>query len=139
MHEDDETTEAYEDLQAEVRAETGIPVDDTAPDIDDEIEPIAPPGTIAVELGEGGPTIRILPYTDWSSRSISAVRAGDFESWAQDCLAGWDFDIWLEHRDNKGPTFADIQYAMDQWQERGGQSAGKSRRERRSLERMRRR
>lgn len=84
-----------------------------------------PEGVVAAPLGnldEGGIEMHILPVDAWRSSAQTALRSGDFETWAQSSLAGDDFERWLE----RDPTLGEIKAMFDVWGEKTGQSTGKS-------------
>jgi hypothetical protein len=101
------------------------------------VEPPAQPipaGSTQVSLC--GETVYVKPRERWRSSALSALNRGDFDGWAESCLArDADVELWLE----LDPTIEDIEAMFADYQERTGQSAGKSRGLRRSSTPMRRR
>lgn len=111
-----EPTNPVDALRAEVAAE----------------ETANPEGWAEVPLGDA--TVRILSPLDWRSSAHAALQSGDFESWAELCLAPGDYDnVWVQ----LDPTLREINEMFDAWSRITGQgSAGKSQNLRRSLRRM---
>lgn len=83
-------------------------------------------GSIEVPLCDA--TVRVLPTNEWRSRAIRSMREGDYDTWAELCLAGDDYDIWTD----VDPTLADVERFFEAWSEATGQDSGKSRASRRS-------
>ncbi len=105
----DATVAAQAEVDHEADAATEAPVE-------------YPKGTVEVPLGDH--VIHVLPVDSWRSSAQSALRTGDFDAWAELCLAGNDFDdVWAE----VAPPLGGITAMFDVWAERTGQSAGKSR------------
>lgn len=97
-----------------------------------------PDGVVEVPLG--GKTVHVLPPDEWTSLAQQDLTSGRFEDWAQDCLAGDDYEnVWAELNDGRGPKLGDIEKMFVAWQEITGQSAGKSRKLRLSSRNGRRR
>jgi len=97
-----------------------------------------PPGTVAAPLGDA--TVHILPADEWTADAQEDLTAGRFSGWAMDALAGDDFDeVWQAQNDGRGPKIGHINAMFDAWMKATGQTLGKSREQRRSLNRARRR
>jgi hypothetical protein len=97
-----------------------------------------PDGTVQVGLGDA--QVHILPSDEWTSGAYQDLSEGKFDSWAEECLAGEDYeDVWLELNDGRGPKLREIEKMFEAWGELTGQSAGKSRNSARSSRRGRRR
>lgn len=124
----------FEDtLRAEVATET-----ERLEDVDDEARDY-PDGAVAVPLegakGRRG-VVHILPVDDWPSSAMSALHVGDFESWADGCLALDDYEqVWMD----LDPSIGQVKALMDEWKALTGQDTGKSNRSPRSLRRTARR
>ncbi len=96
-------------------------------------EPI-PAGSVEVSLC--GKTVYVLPRPQWRSSAVSALNRGDFDMWAQACLArDADFDLWLQ----LDPMIEEIGSFFDSWGEATGQNSGKSRGSKASFVTIRRR
>jgi hypothetical protein len=115
------------DVQAEVDAELAAPERDY------------PEGAVAVRLeGEGGRigVVHILPPDEWPSDANSAMHIGDYESWADGCLALDDFEqVWAPLR----PRMKHINAMFEEYRRLTGQAEGKSAQSPRSLRHMARR
>ena len=99
-------------LQAEVATE----------DERHDVEAEYPPGTVECKLGEH--TIHVLPTDSWKGYANTALREGDFETWAEVSLAGDDYDkVWCE----ADPTVGEINALFDEFAKKTGQDSGKSR------------
>lgn len=111
-----EPTNAVDALAAEVKAE----------------ETANPDGWVEVPLGAA--TVRIASPLDWRSSAHAALQRGDFEGWAEMCLAPGDYDdVWVP----LDPTLREINEMFDEWGRVTGQgSAGKSPISPRSARRM---
>lgn len=97
-----------------------------------------PDGTVQVAVGDK--VVHILPSDEWTSGAYQDLSEGRFEDWAQDCLAGDDYEeVWTELNDGRGPRLREIQDMFETWGELTGQSQGKSRGSNRYSRRMRRR
>lgn len=99
----------------------------------DQPDPGYPDGAIAVRLeGEGGRfgVVHILPPDEWPSDANSAMHVGDYESWADGCLAGDDYEkVWADLR----PRMRNVNAMFEEYQRLTGQDQGKSVQSPRSL------
>lgn len=93
-------------------------------------DPEYPPGAVAVPLvGRDGTrdVIHILPGDQWTSEGFSAMQprpVPDYELWAEDCLAGDDYEqVWRRLR----PTMGGIAEMLEAFYEVTGMDAGKAR------------
>jgi hypothetical protein len=97
-----------------------------------------PDGTVQVALADK--VVHILPPDEWTSGAHQDLTEGRLDAWAEDCLAGDDYDtVWSELNDGRGPKIRDIEAMFAAWTELTGQSAGKSRSSQRFSKRGRRR
>lgn len=97
-----------------------------------------PAGVVRVPLGDGH--VHVLPPDEWTSGAQQDLAEGRFDAWAEDCLAGDDFDeVWAEMNAGRGPKLGQVQAMFEVWGELTGQSSGKSRSSMRSSRRGRRR
>lgn len=113
---------------------TTNPVDALAAEVKAE-QTANPDGTTEAPLGDA--TVRITSPLDWRSSAHAALQRGDFEGWAELCLAGDDYEnVWVP----LDPTLREINDMFEEWGRVTGQgSAGKSPSSPRSLRRMSRR
>lgn len=116
----------------------GDPIPVTTPAEDVPEEPI-PQGALAVPIGdasEGRATVvYVIDRKKWPSSAVAALRGGDYETWAEECLArDVDFKAWLD----LDPRMGEIELMFEAYAELTGATPGKSRNSRRSLMRMRR-
>jgi hypothetical protein len=108
------TLSKVEAIEAEVDAET----DDT------------------IEVPLCDTTVRVLPAGEWRSSAVRALRSGDYDSWAEECLAGDDYaDVWQP----LDPVLNEVEAFFEAWKDATGQDAGKSRASRRSSKTKRKR
>ena len=122
MHPDDEAAinglpEPVDAVRAEVAAEPTP-------------EPVAvseiPDGAIAVPIC--GEIVHILDPASWFSSSMTALHQGDYDSWAEECLAPGDYaNVWCQLNDGRGPRISEVTGAMEVYQRLTGQDLGKSR------------
>lgn len=88
--------------------------------------------TTAVAVPLGDDVVHVLPFKDWPSSAIRALREGDFDTWAEKCLASSedhdDYETWAE----RDPTVAEVDEFFAAWEEATGENVGKSRASRRS-------
>lgn len=120
--------EAAADMRAEVAHEQAVPAV-TAP----ERSP-TPEGAfeVTLETRNGTDTIRILDPNDWPSSANSALHVGEYESWAEACLADGDYEqVWLR----LDPRLGDINRMFVEWKRVSGRDQGKSRQSPASLRR----
>ncbi len=97
-----------------------------------------PDGVVRVPIGDRH--VHLLPPDEWTSGAQQDLAEGRFDAWAEDCLAGGDFDeVWAEMNDGRGPKLGEIEKMFTAWSEVSGQSAGKSRNSLRLSRRGRRR
>jgi hypothetical protein len=89
----------------------------------------------AVEVPLVDETVRVKPLNEWRSSASRALREGDFDTWAEKCLAGDGYDTWLD----LDPTLAEVEDFFTAWGAATGQDTGKSRASRRSSKRTARR
>jgi hypothetical protein len=134
-HPDDRQGEApgqvVADMQAEVYQETA------ATTVEPERSP-TPEGAVEVTLTTrlGTDTIRVLHPDEWSSSANSALHVGEFESWAEACLADGDYEqVWIR----LDPRLGDINEMFKEWRRVSGRDTGKSSRSPASLRRAARR
>jgi hypothetical protein len=84
-------------------------------------------GATAVPLeGIGGRTdvVYVLPNDQWPSWSMSRLQVGDFEAWAERCLApGYYDEVWLD----LDPTMGQVNDMFKALREINGTDSGKSR------------
>jgi hypothetical protein len=109
---------------ADVRAEV-IVEQQRAAQAEDDPDPIYPDGAIAVPLvtPQGRFVVHVLDPQDWPSDANSSMHIGDYESWADGCLAGDDYDkVWRIAQ----PRMRDVGAMMDALREINGQDSGKS-------------
>lgn len=109
--------EAVDDMRAEAYAEQAEPTVTRSP---------APEGSFEVTLTtrNGTDTIRILDPNDWPSSANSALHVGEYESWAESCLADGDYEqVWLR----LDPRLGDINEMFKEWRRVSGRDQGKSR------------
>jgi hypothetical protein len=123
-HPDDRTAaptgEAAADMRAEVAHEQAVPEV-----VEPERSP-TPEGAFEVTLTtkNGTDTIRVLDPNEWPSSANSALHVGEYESWAERCLADGDYeDVWMR----LDPTLKDINAMFVEWRRVSGRDAGKSR------------
>lgn len=133
----DPTDEQHEEGQAPA-AGPGTPaptnaVDALAAEVAAE-QTANPDGWVAVPLGDAGEEVRVKSPLDWRSSAHAALQRGDFEGWAEVCLAADDYEqVWAP----MDPTLREINDMFEEWGRRTGQgSAGKSPSSPRSLRRM---
>jgi hypothetical protein len=89
-----------------------------------------PDGVVRVPLADKH--VHILPPDEWTSGAHQDLTEGRLEAWAEDCLAGADYDeVWAELNDGRGPKISQIEKMFEVWAELTGQSSGKSRNSRR--------
>ena len=87
-----------------------------------------------------GQVVRVKNPRDWYTAAMSALQVGDFEAWAEDALAGDDYDkVWCQVNSGRGPTNGDVEDFFDAYRQATGADPGKSRDLRRSLRRTGRR
>ena len=121
------------DLTAEVNVEQARAAGTILGDTEGAEDRPYPPGCVAVPLegsdGEWG-IVHILPGDMWPSDANSAMHVGDFESWADGCLALDDYEeIWTRLR----PRMGQVGEMFKEWRAATGQHTGKSLRSPRSL------
>jgi hypothetical protein len=89
----------------------------------------APEGSYVDLVTEDG-TVELLvpPAGKWKSRAQTFLGQGMFDAWAQITLSTEDFKAWRD----LDPTLDEVTAFMESWQEKAGQSLGKSRASRRS-------
>lgn len=127
--------ETLADMRAEVATEQARA--DSAADPDAVAAREYPDGAVPIELvgadGRRG-VIHVLAPDDWPSDSNSALHVGDYESWADGCLALDDYErVWCDLR----PTLRSVNEMFARFREITGQDAGKSLRSPASLRRAR--
>lgn len=83
-------------------------------------------GTVEVPLGDT--TVRVRPASQWRSSATRALREGDYDSWAEACLIGDDYDVWCD----LDPTMGEVEKFFDAWETAGGSDLGKRSTSRRS-------
>jgi hypothetical protein len=91
-----------------------------------EGEVLDPDGSVEVPLGDE--KVRVKPLNEWRSSATRALREGDFDTWAEKCLAGDDYETWSD----LDPTLAEVEDFFTAWGKLSGQDSGKSRASRRS-------
>jgi hypothetical protein len=82
--------------------------------------------SVSVSLGDE--KVRVKPLNDWRSSATRALREGDFDTWAEKCLAGDDYEIWSD----VDPTLGEVEEFFTEWQKVTGQDPKASRASRRS-------
>ncbi len=117
-----------------------VPVNPTVAD-DMRAEVVAeniPDGAVAVPLC--GEILHILDAREWFSSANNALNVGDFEGWAQECLAGDEYErLWCRMNDGRGPRLGEITDMFETYRTVTGNDPGKSRPSPNSLRRMQRR
>ncbi len=107
---------------ADLRAEVAV---ERQRDQVDDPDQIYPDGAIAVPLvtPKGRFVVHVLDPQDWPSDANSSMHIGDYESWADGCLAGDDYEnVWRVAQ----PRMRDVGAMMDTLRELSGQDSGKS-------------
>lgn len=85
-----------------------------------EILADATSGPVAVQL-MAGVTVRVLPARMWRLSGYSAIKQGDFLTWAQKCLASdADYEAFVE----ADPTFEQINKFFERFGEATGEGSG---------------
>jgi hypothetical protein len=119
------------DVRAEVATEAGeqdpavIDQADDRPDDAPELDlSNLPDGAIVVPLRGrfGAGVVAVLAYDDWPSDANSDMRVGDYESWAEGCLAEGHYDEWQRI----GPRNRDVAEMFEHYRRLTGQDSGKS-------------
>lgn len=108
----------------------------------EETQDAAAAAAVAVPLygDDGEPVeVRVLNPRDWFSSSMTALQTGDFDTWAEDGLAGDDYNLWTGLNGGRGPRTRQIEAFFEEYGRRTGNDPGKSRALRRSLARTARR
>lgn len=80
----------------------------------------APSDNVAVDLD--GTALRVLPMRKWRSSAVRALRSGDFDLWAEKCLADDGWTLWQAI----DPTMEDVETFFADWSKATGQSVGNS-------------
>lgn len=133
-HRDDQPAapEAYADMRAEVdaeQAEATVTEPERSPTPEHAFE-------VTLTTRRGTDTVRILDPNEWPSSANSALHVGEYESWAEGCLAPGDYEqVWLA----LDPSLGDVNRMFKEWRERTGRDSGKSSRSPASLKRAARR
>jgi len=73
-------------------------------------------------------TVLVPPPGRWRTRANRALRAGDFDEWAEVVLSPQDYAAWVE----ADPTNDDVEAFFRAWQQGSGENKGKSSASRRS-------
>ncbi len=124
---------AAADLAAEA-AEEGASTAGMIAEVAAEQEPDIPAGALAVPLA--GTTVHVKPVKKWFSGTHTALRTGDFDSWAETALIPGDFDIWCSLNEGNGPDGEQIDAMFEAWNKLTGVAAGKLPRSMNSYQRM---
>jgi hypothetical protein len=97
-----------------------------------------PPGCIEVPLGDPDHPdgdepvlVHVLPSERWPTSATKALNQGDFDGWAEECLAGDDIDLWYGLHNESGPTIGEAADMLEAFGRKTGSDTGKSRRQRR--------
>lgn len=77
-------------------------------------------GSLAVPLVDA--VVHVLPVRKWRSSSVRAMRDGDFDRWAEKCLAEGDYALWQVI----DPDMDEIEAFFTEWTRLSGQEPGKS-------------
>lgn len=96
------------------------------------------PEGFPVELGNGV-TIHVPPQVQWRASALDAMRAGDFQTWAEKVLVGESFEAWEEWYEGDDPTLGEVTEFFDRLGKVTGASAAPNRAARRSSQRTPRR
>lgn len=80
----------------------------------------APSANVAVDLD--GTALHVLPMRKWRSSAVRALRSGDFDLWAEKCLADGGWTLWQAI----DPTMEDVEAFFAAWSKATGQSVGNS-------------
>jgi len=83
----------------------------------------ADPNAPVTVLLDGVP-VDVLPLRKWKASAIRALRAGDFDLWAERALAG---DGYVRVWQAIDPDVDQVETFFAQWSELTGQDTGKSR------------
>jgi hypothetical protein len=67
-----------------------------------------------------GQDVRVKDPMDWPSSAMAAMREGNFEVWAEKCLASGDYEIWQ----SVDPTYRQIAQFMAAYRDVGGREPG---------------
>lgn len=88
-----------------------------------EILADATSGPVLVELITGEVSVRVLPARMWRLSGYSAIKEGDFLTWAKKCLASEDdYRAFVE----ADPTFEQINQFFNRFGETSGDMPGES-------------
>jgi hypothetical protein len=82
-------------------------------------------GSVEVELVTAGGKgiVHVLPVNKWKASVVRAMRAGDFDVWAEKALDGTDYaDVWTK----LDPDMDEITELFAAWNQASGQDSGKS-------------
>lgn len=108
------------------------PVEDLEAEVDAEQDP----ADVTVPVLLDGETVEVLPVRQWRSSATRALREGDFDSWAEKCLAGDSYEkVWQEI----DPTIEQVEQFFVNWQAATGADPKASARSRSSSKGTRRR
>ncbi len=105
--------DAYAAMQAEVARETAPP----DPDVPDN-------ATLVLLCGQ---PVHILDPQEWFSAANTALRMGDWDSWAEMCLTGDEYQtVWCRLNGGNGPRRREIEDMFVLYHQVTGQDVGKA-------------
>lgn len=110
----------------------------SAPEADLDDEPTAQENEVTGDRVKGtlaGRTVYVPPVKRWRSSALSALRAGDFDKWAEVTLDDESYETWVD----VDPTLAEIEDFYASVNPGLGTSPGNSRQRTSSSRRTRRR
>lgn len=84
-----------------------------------------PAGSTPVAVG--GRVVHILDPRDWFSTANTALQFGDWDSWAEMCLAPGEYQgVWLALNGRRGPRTSEVEQMFEDFRALTGATAGKA-------------